>query len=47
MSNQITHTREQKGHSLTKHLLFGWLVGYMNIPFVIYYGISKNHYLHA
>ena len=38
------YTRQQKGHSLTAHLLLGWAVLY--IP-TIYYSISPNHYWHA
>lgn len=41
------YNRQQKGHSIVKHLLFGPLVGYMNIPFVIYFAFSPNHYFHA
>lgn len=38
------YVRQQKGHSLVKHLLFGWLLLY--IP-TIYYAVSPNHYFHA
>jgi hypothetical protein len=38
------YVRQQKGHSLTKHLLLGWAVLY--IP-TIYYAASPNHYFHA
>ncbi|WGH20858.1 hypothetical protein QLT00_gp75 [Gordonia phage Commandaria] len=40
MSN---YTRVQSGHSIVKHLLFGWIVFW--IP-SIYYAISPNHYYH-
>ena len=38
------YIRQQKGHSLVKHLLFGWVL--LWIP-AIYYTISKNHYWHT
>ena len=38
------YVREQKGHSLVKHILFGWAL--LWIP-AIYYTVSKNHYWHA
>jgi|GEM_PF-3141522 len=41
---QPNYVRVQKGHSLTKHLLFGIFV--LWIP-AIYYTISPNHYWHA
>lgn len=37
------YVRQQRGHSLIKHLLLGWAVMY--IP-TIYYAVSKNHYFH-
>ena len=40
----VSYNRQQTGHSLTKHLLFGWLLLY--IP-TIYYAVSPNHYFHA
>ena len=46
MNNQNqkpNYVREQKGHSIIKHLLFGWVAFY--IP-TIYYAISPNHYWH-
>lgn len=39
----VSYTRQQKGHSLTKHLLLGWVLCY--IP-TIYYAVSPNHYWH-
>lgn len=42
--DNAVYTREQKGHSLTKHLLFGWVL--LWVP-AIYYSVSKNHYWHA
>lgn len=41
---QVLYNRQQKGHSLTKHLLLGWALLY--IP-TIYYAASPNHYFHA
>lgn len=41
---QVVYNRPQKGHSLTKHLLLGWMVAY--IP-TIYFAVSPNHYFHA
>jgi len=38
------YVRNQKGHSIVKHLLFGWVL--LWIP-AIYYTISPNHYWHA
>lgn len=42
--DKAQYVRQQKGHSLTKHLLLGWMVLY--IP-TIYYAVSPNHYFHA
>jgi hypothetical protein len=42
--DRAQYVRQQKGHSLTMHLLFGWIVLY--IP-TIYYSASPNHYWHA
>lgn len=40
----VSYTRKQTGHSITKHLLLGWIVLY--IP-TIYFAVSPNHYFHA
>lgn len=37
------YVRQQRGHSLVKHLLFGGFV--LWIP-TIYYALSPNHYFH-
>lgn len=38
------YIRQQKGHSLTKHILLCFvMVGFFTIP---YYSISPNHYWH-
>lgn len=37
------YVRNQKGHSITFHLLLGWAVFY--IP-TIYFAVSPNHYYH-
>lgn len=42
--DKAQYTRQQKGHSLTLHILFGWVLLY--IP-TIYYSFSPNHYWHA
>lgn len=42
--DKAVYTREQKGHSLILHLLFGGLALY--IP-TVYFAVSKNHYFHA
>jgi hypothetical protein len=42
--DKAQYTRQQKGHSLILHLLFGGLLLY--IP-TIYFAVSKNHYFHA
>ncbi|TDP27621.1 hypothetical protein [Nocardia ignorata] len=39
----IVRSREQKGHSIIKHLFLGMFVAY--IP-TIYYALSPNHYFH-
>lgn len=41
--NDYTYTREQKGHSIVLHLLFGWIFFY--IP-TIYYALSPRHFFH-
>ena len=38
------YVRQQTGHSLTKHLLLGMFVLWIN---VIYISMSPNHYWHA
>jgi hypothetical protein len=43
-ADKAQYVRQQKGHSLVKHLLLGWLLLY--IP-TIYYAASPNHYFHA
>jgi hypothetical protein len=40
----VVYNRQQKGHSLVLHILFGGLLAY--IP-TIYYAVSPNHYFHA
>lgn len=43
--DKAVYTRQQKGHSLTLHIiLFFLVIGMFTIP---YYSISKNHYWHA
>lgn len=42
--DKAQYVRQQRGHSLTKHLLFGWIV--LWVP-AIYYTFSPNHYWHA
>ena len=37
------YVRQQKGHSIIKHLFFGWIL--LWIP-AIYYTISPDHYWH-
>lgn len=37
------YVRQQKGHSIIKHVLFGWIALY--IP-TVYYIVSKDHYWH-
>jgi hypothetical protein len=44
VERKVMYTRPQKGHSITKHLLFGWALAY--IP-TIYYVASPNHYFHT
>jgi hypothetical protein len=40
----VSYTRQQKGHSITKHLLLVCIgVGMITIP---YYSFSPNHYWH-
>lgn len=42
--DRAQYTRQQKGHSLILHLLFGGFV--LWIP-TIYFAASPNHYFHA
>lgn len=42
--NQTQYMRQQKGHSLILHLIFGGFALY--IP-TIYFAVSPNHYWHA
>jgi hypothetical protein len=42
--DRAQYVRQQKGHSLTLHLLLGVLVLWVN---VIYISVSPNHYWHA
>lgn len=42
--DRAQYVRQQQGHSIIKHLLFGWVL--LWIP-TIYYAISPNHYFHA
>ena len=44
MGDRARYVRQQEGHSLILHLLFGWLALY--IP-AIYITFSPNHYWHA
>lgn len=44
VQRKVVYNRQQKGHSLTKHLLLGVFV--LFIP-TIYYAVSPNHYFHA
>lgn len=41
VERKVSYVRQQTPHSLMKHLLLGWIVGY--IP-TIYYAMSPNHY---
>lgn len=43
-TNQVSYVRQQKGHSIILHVLFGGLL--LWIPTIIY-ATSKNHYFHA
>ena len=40
----VVRTRRQKGHSLTLHILFGWMLVYAH---TIYFAVSKDHYFHV
>lgn len=44
VERRVSYTRQQKGHSLTLHLLLGGVV--LWIP-AIYFTVSPNHYWHA
>lgn len=45
VKREAVYTRQQKGHSLIKHLLLACIgIGLFTIP---YYSISPNHYWHA
>ncbi len=41
--DRAQYVRQQRGHSIIKHVLFGWML--MWIP-AIYYTLSPNHYWH-
>lgn len=41
--DNAVYTRQQKGHSVIKHVFLGGFV--LWIP-TIYYAVSKNHYFH-
>ena len=41
VKREVSYVRNQTPHSLTMHLLFGWIV--LWIP-TIYYAMSPNHY---
>lgn len=44
VKKEVHYTREQKGHSLTLHILLCFvMVGMITIP---YYSLSPNHYWH-
>lgn len=42
--DRAQYVRQQKGHSLTLHLIFGALILWVN---VLYISVSPNHYWHA
>lgn len=42
--DRAQYVRNQTGHSIILHALFGWALAY--IP-TIYYAFSPNHYFHA
>lgn len=42
--DKAQYVRQQKGHSLIKHLIFGTFILWIN---VIYISASPNHYWHA
>jgi hypothetical protein len=44
VKREVIYNRQQKGHSLILHLIFGGFLLY--IP-TIYYAVSPNHYFHA
>jgi hypothetical protein len=44
VNREVSYVRQQKGHSLTLHLLLGIMVLWVN---VIYISVSPNHYWHA
>ena len=39
-----TYVRQQKGHSLVKHILLCFVI--IGVFTILYYTISKNHYWH-
>ena len=43
VKREVGYVRQQKGHSLTLHLLLGIVVLWVN---VIYISVSPNHYWH-
>ena len=44
VKREVVYNREQKGHSIIKHVLLGGFA--LWIP-TIYYAVSPNHYFHA
>jgi hypothetical protein len=44
VKREVIYNREQKGHSIVKHLLLGMFVLWVN---VIYISVSPNHYWHT
>lgn len=40
----VIYNREQKGHSIILHVLFGGVLLWIH---TIYYAVSPNHYFHA
>lgn len=44
VKREVSYVRPQQGHSITKHLLVGFFVLWIN---VIYISVSPNHYWHA
>lgn len=44
-TKQVQYVRQQKGHSLTLHIMLIFVgVGMFTVP---YYSLSPNHYWHA
>lgn len=45
--DRAQYVRPQAGHSVTKHVILGFLTAGISLIWTIYYAASPNHYFHA